>query len=127
MTWPISTGKKLIRWEQSSPAVFYTSAFFLSYQIAKLFKDIRQTLGPLRHHMLGHRRALRRATITDASLHFVLGQTRCGEGGMGFGRSSQERRNQYRQHARPEQVLAEHGSNPDLRHFSRSTPRRSES
>jgi membrane-associated phospholipid phosphatase len=54
MTWPVSTGKKLIRWEQSSPAVFYMSAFFLSYQIATLFNDIRQTLGPLRHHMLGH-------------------------------------------------------------------------
>ena len=54
LTWPVSTGKKLIRWEQSSPAVFYMSAFFLSYQIATLFNDIRQTLGPLRHHMLGH-------------------------------------------------------------------------
>ena len=54
MSWPISTGKKLVRWEQSSPAVFYMSAFFLSYQIATLFVDIRQTLGPVRLHMLGH-------------------------------------------------------------------------
>jgi membrane-associated phospholipid phosphatase len=54
MSWPISTGKKLVRWEQSSPAVFYMSAFFLSYQIATLFSDIRQTLGPVRDHILGH-------------------------------------------------------------------------
>jgi membrane-associated phospholipid phosphatase len=45
---------KLMRWEQSSPALFYMSAFFLNYQIATLFNDVRQTLGPLRDHFLGH-------------------------------------------------------------------------
>ena len=54
MSWPISAGKKVMRWEQSSPALFYMIAFFLSYQIATLFNDIRQTLGPLRDHFLGN-------------------------------------------------------------------------
>jgi len=54
MSWPISVGKKVMRLEQSSPGLFYMSAFFFSYQIATLFNDIRQTLGPLRDHILGH-------------------------------------------------------------------------
>ena len=54
MSWPISVGKKVMRFEQSSPGLFYMSAFFLSYQIATLFNDIRQTLGPVRDHILGH-------------------------------------------------------------------------
>jgi undecaprenyl-diphosphatase len=54
MSWPISAGKKVMRWEQSSPGLFYMIAFFLSYQIATLFNDIRQTLGPVRDHFLGH-------------------------------------------------------------------------
>jgi membrane-associated phospholipid phosphatase len=54
LSWPMSAGKKILRWEQSSPGLFYLSAFFLSYQIATLFNDVRQTLGPLRDHFLGH-------------------------------------------------------------------------
>jgi membrane-associated phospholipid phosphatase len=54
MSWPISVGRKVMRWERSSPGLFYVSAFFLSYQIATLFNDIRQTLGPVRDHFLGH-------------------------------------------------------------------------
>lgn len=54
MSWPISVGKKVMRWEQSSPGLFYMSAFFFSYQIATLFDDIRQTLGPARDHIFGH-------------------------------------------------------------------------
>jgi membrane-associated phospholipid phosphatase len=54
MSWPISVGKKVMRLQQSSPGLFYMSAFFLSYQIATLFNDIRQTLGPVRDHILGH-------------------------------------------------------------------------
>jgi membrane-associated phospholipid phosphatase len=42
---PISWGEKAMRWEQSSPSLFYMSAFFLSYQIATLFADIRSTFG----------------------------------------------------------------------------------
>jgi undecaprenyl-diphosphatase len=53
MSWPISVGKKVMRWEQSSPGLFYMSACFFSFQIATLFNDIRQTLGPIRHHILG--------------------------------------------------------------------------
>jgi undecaprenyl-diphosphatase len=51
---PVSAGKKIMRWEQSSPGMFYMIAFFLSYQIATLFNDIRLTLGPVRDHILGH-------------------------------------------------------------------------
>jgi membrane-associated phospholipid phosphatase len=54
LSWPILAGKKILRLEQSSPGAFYMSAFFLSYQIATLFNDIRQTLGPVRDHILGH-------------------------------------------------------------------------
>jgi undecaprenyl-diphosphatase len=54
MSWPLSVGKKMMRWERSSPGLFYMSAFFFSYQMATLFNDIRQTLGPIRDHILGH-------------------------------------------------------------------------
>jgi membrane-associated phospholipid phosphatase len=54
MSFLTSAGNKVMRWEQSSPALFYMSAFLLSYQIATLFADVRQTLGPLRDHFLGH-------------------------------------------------------------------------
>ena len=54
MSWPISVGEKMMRWERSSPGLFYMSAFFFSYQIATLFSDVRQTLGPVRDHILGH-------------------------------------------------------------------------
>ena len=53
-SWPILAGKAMMRWEQSSPGPFYMIAFFSSYQIATLFNDIRQTLGPVRDHLLGH-------------------------------------------------------------------------
>jgi undecaprenyl-diphosphatase len=48
---PISLGQKVMRWEQSSPAVFYMAAFFLSYQIATLFADFRSTLGPVKDYL----------------------------------------------------------------------------
>jgi membrane-associated phospholipid phosphatase len=54
MSWPISVAKKVMRLENSSPGLFYMSAIFLSYQIATLFNDIRQTLGPVRDHIFGH-------------------------------------------------------------------------
>jgi undecaprenyl-diphosphatase len=54
LSWPILAGKKILRLEQSSPGAFYLGAFFLSYQIATLFNDIRQTLGPVRDHILSH-------------------------------------------------------------------------
>jgi membrane-associated phospholipid phosphatase len=53
-SWPISLAKKVMRWETSSPGLFYMSTFFLSYQIATLFNDIRQTLGPVRDHFFAH-------------------------------------------------------------------------
>ena len=54
MSWPISAGRKVMRWERPSPGLFYMVAFFLSFQIATLFNDIRQTLGAVRDHILGH-------------------------------------------------------------------------
>jgi membrane-associated phospholipid phosphatase len=45
----ISWGSRLVtRWERSSPSLFIMVAFFLSYQIATLFLDIRYTLSSLR-------------------------------------------------------------------------------
>jgi membrane-associated phospholipid phosphatase len=49
-SWPISLGNRLMRWAQSSPELFYMSAFFLSFQIATLFAEIRVTFGPLLHY-----------------------------------------------------------------------------
>ncbi len=54
MPWPVSLGKRIMRWEQSSAGLFYMGAFFFSYQIATLFDDIRQTLGTIRVHFLGY-------------------------------------------------------------------------
>jgi undecaprenyl-diphosphatase len=51
-SWPISLGGRVMRWEQSSPSLFYMSAFFLTYQITTLFGDIRFTFSPLIRHML---------------------------------------------------------------------------
>jgi membrane-associated phospholipid phosphatase len=51
-SWPISLGEKVMRWERRSPALFYMSAFFLSYQIATLFVDIRATFGPVRDKII---------------------------------------------------------------------------
>jgi membrane-associated phospholipid phosphatase len=50
----ISVGEKLIRFERSSPGLFYFIAFFMSYQIATLFVDARNTLGPVRDRVLHH-------------------------------------------------------------------------
>jgi membrane-associated phospholipid phosphatase len=50
---PIALGKKVMRCERLSPGLFYLIAFFLSYQIATLFADVRNTLGPVRDHILG--------------------------------------------------------------------------
>ena len=49
---PVALGERMTRWEASSPALFYAIAFFLSYQIATLFADVRNTLTPVRHHLL---------------------------------------------------------------------------
>jgi membrane-associated phospholipid phosphatase len=48
-SWSISLGRRIMRLEQSSPSLFYMSAFFLAYQIATLFEDIRGTFGHIRH------------------------------------------------------------------------------
>jgi membrane-associated phospholipid phosphatase len=46
--WLISWAARLVaRWERSSPSLFVMVAFFLSYQIATLFLDIRYTLSSL--------------------------------------------------------------------------------
>lgn len=36
---------KIVDWARLSPSLFYTGAFFLSYQIATIFKDIRNIAG----------------------------------------------------------------------------------
>jgi undecaprenyl-diphosphatase len=46
-SWSVSLGGNVMRWEQSSPATFYMGAFFLSYQIATLFVDVRYTFGQI--------------------------------------------------------------------------------
>jgi membrane-associated phospholipid phosphatase len=51
-SWPASLGERMLRLERSSPALFYMTAFFLSYQIATLFWDIRGTFGPLRSKIM---------------------------------------------------------------------------
>jgi membrane-associated phospholipid phosphatase len=43
----ISLGRRVVRWEKSSPSLFYMTAFFVSYQIVTLFEDMRHTFGPL--------------------------------------------------------------------------------
>jgi membrane-associated phospholipid phosphatase len=45
--WLISLGSRLVIRLERSPSLFCMGAFFLSYQIATLFGDIRNTLGPL--------------------------------------------------------------------------------
>ena len=41
----ISVGRKMARWEGSSPSLFYMCAFFVSYQIATLFAELRDVGG----------------------------------------------------------------------------------
>jgi undecaprenyl-diphosphatase len=48
-SWPIALGHMVLRWEKSSPSLFYLSAFFASYQIASLFGDVRYTFNVLLH------------------------------------------------------------------------------
>jgi undecaprenyl-diphosphatase len=45
----VSFGSRIMRWEQSSPSIFYMCSFFLTYQIATLFGDLRNALGPFLH------------------------------------------------------------------------------
>jgi membrane-associated phospholipid phosphatase len=53
-SWPTSLGVKVMKWEQTSPSLFYLTAFFFSYQMATLFFDMRITLSsaisPFFHH-----------------------------------------------------------------------------
>jgi membrane-associated phospholipid phosphatase len=43
----ISAGRQVARWERSSPSMFYMCAFFISYQVATLFADIRGVAGAM--------------------------------------------------------------------------------
>jgi undecaprenyl-diphosphatase len=54
-SWPISLGEKVMQFERSSRGVFYLVAFFMSYQIATLFQDVRNSLGPARDYILEHK------------------------------------------------------------------------
>ena len=42
---PVSAARRIEAWEQIWPACFYAVAFFISYQIATLFGDIRDMVG----------------------------------------------------------------------------------
>jgi hypothetical protein len=37
----MTLGRALLLWESRAPAVFYTAAFFISYQMATAFADLR--------------------------------------------------------------------------------------
>ncbi len=39
--WAVALGLRVVRWGQRSPRLFYAAAFFVCYQIATLFVDIR--------------------------------------------------------------------------------------
>jgi undecaprenyl-diphosphatase len=39
--WGIVLGRALLAWERRSPALFYTAAFFISYEMATAFADLR--------------------------------------------------------------------------------------
>jgi undecaprenyl-diphosphatase len=41
MPWGIILGRALLVWEDRAPGVFYTAAFFVSYQMATAFADLR--------------------------------------------------------------------------------------
>ena len=43
--WVLNLGQVLVRWGRSSPPAFYMLAFFISYQVATLFSDIRYAVG----------------------------------------------------------------------------------
>jgi undecaprenyl-diphosphatase len=53
----VSIGRRMAQWERTSPAIFYILAFFITYQIATLFVDVR--------HLVGHMRELRHASIAS--------------------------------------------------------------
>ena len=44
-----------MHYERSSRGLFYLVAFFMSYQIATLFQDVRNTFGPVRDYILEHK------------------------------------------------------------------------
>jgi hypothetical protein len=39
--WGIVLGRALLAWERRSPALFYTAAVFISYEMATAFADLR--------------------------------------------------------------------------------------
>ena len=41
ISWGIALGRALLVWENRYPALFYTTAFFISYQMATAFADLR--------------------------------------------------------------------------------------
>lgn len=41
MPWGLTLGRALLVWEKRSPALFYTVTFFVSYQMATAFADLR--------------------------------------------------------------------------------------
>jgi membrane-associated phospholipid phosphatase len=47
----VSLGRWIADWEQTSPSIFYMIAFFLSYQIATLFSDLRESLSLIWHDL----------------------------------------------------------------------------
>jgi hypothetical protein len=51
--WAVFAGGRALRWERSSPSLFYLCAFFISYQIATLFVELRLLLGGFLHFAEG--------------------------------------------------------------------------
>jgi undecaprenyl-diphosphatase len=46
--WAISIGRSIVAWEKKAPSLFYMIAFFISYQIASLFLDVRNAMSLIR-------------------------------------------------------------------------------
>jgi membrane-associated phospholipid phosphatase len=44
MRWGAALGFSLVRWEKTSPAIFYAAAFIVCYQLANAFQDLRELL-----------------------------------------------------------------------------------
>jgi membrane-associated phospholipid phosphatase len=44
-SWAIALARRVVEWECSSPSLFYMCGFFITYQIATLFSDIRDITG----------------------------------------------------------------------------------
>jgi membrane-associated phospholipid phosphatase len=53
----VSLGRRMAGWERTSPSLFYMFAFFITYQIATLFVDVR--------HVVGHMRELSHASVSS--------------------------------------------------------------